>query len=120
VGPSSGVKRPKPAVDRLLQMSRMKAATSPFPLCSCVTCKGAHFADEGLKQSFHIAADWNRKLEALPSLFLSTLSNVKIYELEAEREGCISRCSERYENVSRDYIANLSESLAHFAFSSCL
>jgi hypothetical protein len=52
-----GVKRPKPAADRLLQRLRMNAATTPFPLCSCVTCKGGHFADEGLNQSFHIAVD---------------------------------------------------------------
>jgi hypothetical protein len=94
MGPFSGAKRLKPAADHLLQRLRMNVVTSPFPICSCVTCKGTHCADEGLKQSFRIAVDWNRKLEALPYLCLSTLSVVKIYELEAEREGCVSRCSE--------------------------
>jgi hypothetical protein len=121
MGSFSGVKRLKPAADRLLQRLRTNAAASPFPLCSCVTCKGRHFADGGLKQIFHIAVDWNRKLEALPYLCLSTLLNVKIYELDAEMEGCISRCSEiDIKKVSRDEKANLSEFLANFASRSCL
>lgn len=41
-----------------------------------------------------MAVDLRRKFEGLPYLCLSTSSNLKIYELEAEREGCILKCSE--------------------------
>jgi hypothetical protein len=64
-----------------------------------------------------MAVDRNRKFEALPYLCLSTLPNLKIYELEAEREGCISRCSEIDEKMcpGRKKV-NLSEFILHLCF----